>query len=184
LANLFIGLYWQRMGSHETALEYFQEAESSWPDQADVLVEEGKSLAALGDLEGALNKYQAAVDLQPDQDQYFRQLAEFTITYSYQIPEIGLPAARFAVQLAPTNPANPTVLGKVLLELEDGYNAQKLFQQALSVDPLYAPAHFQLGILYSARGSEEEAVYYLQQTVTYSSNPALIDQARRLLASY
>ncbi|MFN2281045.1 MAG: tetratricopeptide repeat protein [Anaerolineales bacterium] len=184
LANLFIGIYWGRKGSHETALEYFGSVETAWPDRADVLIEEGKSLAALGRLDEALGKYQAAVELYPEQPGYYRMLAEFTISYSYSLRELGLPAARLAVQLDDQDPANRDVLGQVLLALEDDLNAIKLFQQALELDPGYAPAFYHLGIIYSASGSRDQAVYYLQQAVAYSKNPSLTEQAQRLLSTY
>jgi len=184
LANLFIGLYWQRKGAHETALDYFQVAETGWPDRGDVLVEEGKSLAALGELDEARDKYLEAVKINPEQDSFYRMLAEFTITYSYSVKELGLPAARIAVQQDNQNPANLDMLGQALLALEDDLNAVKLFQQALTVDPGYAPAYYHLGIIYSAREDQEEAVYYLQQAVALSGNPALIEQAQRLLSTY
>jgi tetratricopeptide (TPR) repeat protein len=184
LANLFLGIYWQRRGAHETALDYFGAVETAWPDRADVLIEEGKSLAALGELEKALEKYQAAIELDPAQPGYYRMLAEFTVTYAYSIRELGLPAARLAVQLADQDPANRDVLGQVLLALEDDMNAVKLFQQALNLDSEYAPAYYHLGIIYSARGDEQRAAYYLQQAVAYSRNPSLTDQAQRLLSTY
>ncbi len=184
LANLFLGLYWQRKGSHQTALEYFQAAEAGWPERADVLTEEGKSLAALGELEAAFEKYQAAVNLYPEEALYYRLLAEFTISYSYQVKEIGLPAARLSAQLNELDPANQDVLGQVLLALEDEMNAVKLFLKALELDPAYAPAYYHLGIVYSAQDDRTRAQYYLQQAVIHSDNPALTDQAERLLSSY
>ena len=41
LGNLFMGIYWQRKGSHSAALDFFAVVESLWPDRADVLVEQG-----------------------------------------------------------------------------------------------------------------------------------------------
>lgn len=184
LGNLFVGIYWQRKGSHETALEYFGAVETAWPDRADVLIEEGKSLAALGRLDEALEKYQKAVELYPQQPGYYRMLAEFTVAYSFNLRELGLPAARLAVQLDDQDPVNRDVLGQVLLALEDDQNAIKLFQQALELDPEFAPAYYHLGIIYSANDERESAAYYLQQAVTYSRNPSLTEQAQRLLSSY
>lgn len=184
LANLFLGLYWQRQGSHETALDFFRIVEESWPENPDVLVEAGKSLAALGDLEGAYGKYQSAVSIQQDQSLYYRQLAEFSIAYAYNVSEIGLPAARMAVQLDSQEAANLDVLGQALLDLEDEMNAIKLFQDALALDPAYAPAYYHLGIVYSAQGDRDRAVYNLQQALANSDNPALSDQAERLLSTY
>jgi tetratricopeptide (TPR) repeat protein len=184
LVNMFLGLYWQRNGSHITALDHFAVVEKEWPDHPDLYIEQGKSQAALGNLETALEKYQTAINLQPDQGLYYRQLAEFCVAYSYQVEAIGLPAARLAVQLDDQDPAALDVMGQVLLNLDDEMNAGTFFMRAVEADPGYAQAHFHLGILYSARDDPERAAYYLQQAVSTTDNPALLDQAQRLLSSY
>jgi tetratricopeptide (TPR) repeat protein len=184
LGNLFMGIYWQRTGSHATALDFFKVVEPIWPDRADVLIEEGKSLAALGDLETAFMKYQTAIDLYPQEAGYYRMLAEFCLVYAFKVREAALPAARLAVQLDPEDPANVDVLGQALLAQGDEINAIRLYQQALELDPAYAPAFYHLGILYSVQEEEDLAVYYLSQAVAFSENPALTDQAQRLLSSY
>lgn len=184
LANLFLGLYWQRQGSHQTALDYFQVVEELWPDNADVRVESGKSYAALGEMSAALEKYQEAVEIAPLDATYYNQLAEFCVLYDYQVKDIGLPASRIAVQLNPDDAVSLDILGQVLLALDDKLNAVKLYQMALESDPAYAPAHYHLGIYYSTIEDIERTAYYLQQTLKYAENPALIDQAERLLSSY
>ena len=184
MANLFLGLYWQRQGSHLTALQYFQAAEELWPENPDIKVEAGKSLAAGGELDLALEKYQQAVDLDPLNGTYYNQLVEFCVLYDYRVKEIALPASRIAVQLDPSAAPSLDLLGQVLLALDDNLNAVKLFQQALEKDPFYAPAHFHLGIYYSTFDDIERAVYYLQQALQYTENPALYDQAERLLSTY
>jgi tetratricopeptide (TPR) repeat protein len=183
LGNLFLGIYWQRIGSHATALDYFAVVETLWPERADVLVEEGKSLAALGDLEAAFIKYQDAIELYPQDPIYYRMLAEFSLVYAYQVREAALPATRLAVQLGPEDPANLDMQGQVLLALGDDISAVNFYNQALALDPSYAPAYYHLGILYSVREEIDLAIYYLNQAVTFSTNPALMDQAQRLLSS-
>jgi len=184
LANTFLGLYWQRQGSHDLALEHFQIAEKAWPEQPEIYVEQGRSLAALGEFESALEKYQKAIELAPQADIYYRQLADFCVLYSYQVREIGLPAARTAVQLDDQDPANQDSMGQVVLALDDQMNAIRFFLKALDVDPAFAPAYYHLGILYSVRDDPQTAVYYLEQTVIFAENPALRDQAENLLSSY
>ncbi len=184
LVNMFLGLYWQREGSHNTALDYFVKAEQAWPDHPDVYVEQGRSLAALGELETAVEKFQQAIELNPLDGTYYSQLAKFCITYSYQVRELGLPAARLAVQLDGQDPEILDVMGQVLLDLDDEMNALNFFQRALEADSSYALAYFHIGIIYSDRENNELTVYYLQQVMLYSENLSLIDQAERLLSSY
>ncbi len=184
LANLFIGIYWQRLGSHEQALEYFQIAQESWPDKPDLYIEQGRSLGALGELEPALQKYQQAILIAPLDDTYYRLVAEFCVLHSFQIREVGLPAARLAVQLNNQDPANLDSMGQVLLNLDDQLNAIQFFSRAIEIDPEFAPAYYHLGILYSARDEAELAVYYLEQVLIYATNPAIRDQAERLLRKY
>jgi len=182
LGNLFMGIYWQRSGSHAIALDFFTVVETLWPDRADVLVEQAKSLAALGEVEEAFLKYQAAIELYPQDPVYYRTLAEFCLVYAYQVREAALPAARLAAQFGPQDPANIDVLGQVLLALGDEINALRLYLEALELDPAYAPAYFHLGILYSVQEKEDLAVYFLRQAIALSKNPALTDQAQRLLS--
>ena len=88
------------------------------------------------------------------------------------------------MQFDPSDEDGLDILGQVLLALEDNLNAVKFFQKALEINPVYAPAHFHLGIYYSAFDDVEIAVYHLQQALKYTDNPSLFDQAERLLANY
>jgi tetratricopeptide (TPR) repeat protein len=184
LVNMFLGLYWQREGSHRTALSYFDLAEGFWPDHPDVYIEQGKSLAALTELDAAIEKIQKAIELAPDEGLYYSQLAELCLTYSYQVKELGLPAVRYAVQLDDQNPIFIDVLGQVMLELGDEMNALRIFQRAVELDPDYAPAYFHLAILNSARDDRDRTVYYLYKVLDTTNNLALIDRTERLLSNY
>jgi tetratricopeptide (TPR) repeat protein len=184
LANLFLGLYWQREGSHAKALEFFNIVEQAWPDRAEIYVEQGRSQGALGELETALGNFQKAIDMDPDEAIYYRELTNFCVVYSYQVREIGLPAARMAVQLNDQDPANLDSMGQVMLSLEDHFNASQFFLRALDIDPTFSLAAYHLGIMYSAQNNSELTVYYLQQVMSHSSNPAIRDQVERLLSTY
>ena len=88
------------------------------------------------------------------------------------------------MQFKPDDEVSLDILGQVLLVLEDNLNAVKLFQAALESNPTYAPAHYHLGIYYSTVEDIDRTVYHLQQVLKFTGNPALIDQAERLLSSY
>jgi tetratricopeptide (TPR) repeat protein len=88
------------------------------------------------------------------------------------------------VQFNNQDPANLDSLGQVLLSLDDHLNASRFFTKALEVDPTYSLAAYHLGIMYSAQNNAELAVYYLQQVLNHSSNPAIREQVERLLSTY
>ncbi len=180
LIQMFLGLYHQRRGSHLTAIDYFQQARKSWPDQPDVVLDLGRSTAASGDLENALVYYQQAVDLSGESTIYLSRLAAFCVEFSYRVKDIGLSAARQAVVQSEDNPEALTALGEVLLDLEDDLNAVRMFSKAVDADPDYAPAHFQLSLIYSESGDQEVAAYHLERIFETSQNQVLLDRAERL----
>ena len=181
---IFLGTYWQRKGEHQKALSFFEDAEAVWPDNPDVYIEQGRSLGALGELDAALSMYEKAIQKDPENPTYYRLLAKFCLTYRYRIREMGLPAARQAVQRSGESPASLLVMGQVMAELDDAQNAKKFFIRALAANPTYAEAHFSLGMTYLSLGENELADRHLQAVLRHSSNPALSEQARQALATF
>jgi Tfp pilus assembly protein PilF len=55
-----------------------------------------------------------------------------------------------------------------------------MFSKAVDADPEYAPAHFQLSLIYSESGDQEAAAYHLERVFKTSQNPALLARAERL----
>ncbi len=180
LIQMFQGLYHQRRGAHLTAIDYFQQVRKSWPAQPDVVLDLGRSTAATGDLENALVYYRQAVDLSGGSTIYLSQLAGFCVEFNYRVEEIGLNSARQAVVQSKDNPEALTALGEVLLDLEDDLNAVRMFSKAIDAEPDYAPAHFQLSLIYSENGDQEATAYHLERVFETSQNPALLDRAEKL----
>jgi tetratricopeptide (TPR) repeat protein len=179
-----LGTYWQRQDEHSKALPFFKEAAETWPDNPDVYVDQGQSLAVTGNLSAALSMYERAVQLDPENPEYHRLLAGFCVTYHYKVKEKGLPAARQAVQLSGEAPPDLLVMGQVLAELDDLHNSKKFFVRALEKDPTYPQAHFSLGLTYLALEDKALAERHLQAVLHYSSNAALREQAQRALSTF
>lgn len=159
-ANLFMAAYYRRSQEYENALIYLNRAVDIEPDNINARAELGAGLAESGDLIAALAAYQDIVELQPDQSSAWMFLAQFCLTYQVQVHDIGLPAARQAVLLAPNVVQTHVLLGTVLLELDDHLNAARTFERAVAINPAYAPAHLHLGLAYillqdTARGRSE-----------------------------
>jgi tetratricopeptide (TPR) repeat protein len=181
LANLFYGLYLQRQDRHLEALDYFQTAESGWPDHPDVYFEQGQSLAVLGDLEAAVEKFLEAVEVLPDNYRTHARLAEFTLEFHYRVEELGLPAARRAAALAPHEPDVLITLGRVFQALGDQASAVKAYYRALELAPEDASAHLQLGVLFLEEQDLSRAEGHLRMALELAENPALREQAASLL---
>lgn len=182
LVHMFYGLYLQRVDQHLQALEHFRAAEQGWSDHPEVYYEQGQSLAVLGDLEGAVERYQEAVEAFPENARVYQRLAEFTLEFHYRIQDLGLPAARRAAALAPGDPATLVTLGRIFLALEDSTSAVRVLYRALEIEPDAAAAHLALGVVFLEEGRPERAEMHLRQVLAAAESPAVRDRAKSLLS--
>jgi tetratricopeptide (TPR) repeat protein len=183
-ANIFLALYWERLGRYDQALAVLQNAIQIDPRNPILQAELGNTQALLGDLSSALASYQRAIDLAPHDSTYQRLLAEFSLKYTYHVREIALEAARQAVMMAPDDAATLDVMGQVLINLGDDLNAERFLDQAIQADPNYAPAHLHLGFLYLMRGDNPRATQELKLASELAPGSPTADQSKRLLQSY
>ncbi len=183
-ANMFTALYWRRQGELMDALGYFEAAAELRPDLPEVYVELGQTLAALGELSDAEAEYRAAIAHAPQKAEYYHLLAQFCVQYHHKVRELGLPAARQGMWLAEDDPASWDAMGLVMLELEDEFNAERLFLRALELDPLYAMAHLHLGMVYLYQEENTRAHYHLNQAISFATNPAVVEHAQYLLGYF
>lgn len=182
-ANMFMALYWKRQERVDLALQSMQAASQIDPTNPTTLVEMGSLLALQGDLQAAHAAYQKAIELAPNDPQYERLLADFSLKYDYHLTEIALPAARQAVILSEQDPANLDVLGQVLIRLGDLVNAQRLLLRAVQLNPDDARARFHLGWLYILTGDTDAARKELDQARTLDQSGEITEQALRLLSN-
>lgn len=183
-ANTLLALYWQRHGRFEEARPVLRRVSGIYPDNPALLAELGNALAQGGEMEAALSAYQAAVELEPRQADYWRLLAGFSAGYEYRLREVGLPAARRAAALDPDDPANLDMLGQVLLLLQDFANAERTFQRAVQADPGYAPGHVHLGLIYILRDERSRAREKWSYVLELAPGTPAADQAQRLMENY
>lgn len=183
-ANMFLGVYWQRQGKYEDALPYFEAVGELEPEFPEAYIEQARTLAALGKLSEAEAVYQKTIALVPQNAEYYRLLARFCVQYHHQVREVGLLAARQAMWLDGESPASRDVMGLILFELEDEFNAERLFLRALDVDPRYAVSHLHLGMVYLYQEENARAYYHLNQAVAFASDPAVVEHAQHLLGYF
>lgn len=185
ITRALFALYYRRQGQPEQALDLLKAVAQTEPKQAVWLVELGNTFLELKNLPKALEYYQKAAALEPTNPRYWWMLAEFCAVQQYMAREVGLPAARQGLSLAPENPEGLDVMGQVMVALEDYASAERFYFQALEKNPNYPSAHLHLGQMYLQQNKMDFARSHIKiavQSAAPNSSIQLI--AARLLQRY
>lgn len=151
------GLYLQRIGNYRDALTEFQVAASLEPQNPARFVSLGDAYALTGDLIRALESFQYATTLAPEDASYWRALAEFCGRQGIHLNNIGIPAAQRAVVLAPEDSNSEEVLGWLWYLAGDYPAAERHLLRALELDSQNAAAYLRLGMVYLQTGDRTAA---------------------------
>jgi tetratricopeptide (TPR) repeat protein len=155
------GLYFQRTNNFRQALEEFQYAAQLEPDNPAWRVSIGEAHSKLGDLILALEAYQSATMLAPEDANYWRLLATFCAQNGVNIKDVGVPAAQKAVVLSEDDPTALDLLGWLLM-LDVRYDdAEKILTRALELDAQNAAAHLHLALVYLQTEDRDSAYDHL-----------------------
>ena len=165
-ANIFMALYWQRVGNPDLFYQFLSTAEGIDPNNPTILLDLGEAAAILGDLETGYSYILKAIDQAYNDPRYLRALVEFCIRYNYNLDEVALPIARRVIFSDPSNPASMDVMGQVLIRMGDILNAERFLLRALDRDPGYAPAYLHLGLIYSMQDKPGQAAEAFSQAIT------------------
>jgi tetratricopeptide (TPR) repeat protein len=142
------GLYFQRIGNNREALTEFQTATVFQPKDPTLYVSIGESYSKLGDMIRAVESYQYATSLAPEEVNYWRLLAQFCAQNNIHVKDVGIPAAQRAVVIKADDSDLQDLLGWLLL-LDMRYpEAERTLLHALELDSQNASVHFHLGMVY------------------------------------
>jgi tetratricopeptide (TPR) repeat protein len=179
-------LYWRRAGNPEIGLTYLQGLAEEFPDQGLWQIEMAYTLAEMGKQDLALVHLQKAVLIEPGRAEYWRMLGRFCVDNYLEVREIGLPAARQALNLAPGNSDMLDLMGLILLQLGDETGAERFLQRALRINPVHPGAHLHLGQLYLNQVNLKQAAFHLRQARDSAgkNQPEIAIIAARLLEQY
>jgi len=168
----------------DQAASLYQQAASEMPMDPRVLVEWGQVLQAQGDADAALEKFGAALELDPRDAQ-----AYFQMGVSYHRSGKTEEAAQMyqrAIELKPDRPEAYRALADLYREqgrLVDAVTAQ---QQAAQLQPTDYTIHQNLALLYRDLGQVQNAVAEARLALSYAppaQQPALQGFIQSLLAS-
>ncbi len=178
------GLYWKRQDNYSKALAEYVLAAQSEPANPAWQASIGDAYTQTGNLVAAFAAYQAAISLAPQDATYRRLLAMFCADNGVQVLDVGLPAAKKAVELAPHDPQSLDALGWSYAQTGLLYNAQQTLLEAIKAAPDSAPAHLHLAETYLRQGNNASALSELKLAQQFDQTGPTGMLASQLLKQY
>jgi Tfp pilus assembly protein PilF len=170
--------YMARGQFKEAVLEYGN-AVKVRADWAEAYYKRARAYASLNDPSHAYQAYSRAADLDPSNVD--AQLQAGSLLLAAGEYEAARSRAQAALQKESKNPRAHILLGNALAGLKEIPRALREIEDAIALDPSYAPAWTALGAVRLRNGSAREAAAAFQRAVVL--DPASID-ARLSLANY
>jgi tetratricopeptide (TPR) repeat protein len=171
--NLFA--WGTELARHQTlppAAEVFERGVKQFPNSSKLLTGLGVTEYLMGHNTAAIEAFCAAIDLNPKDAELY-----FFLSRVHGVPEAQRAAVsqRFE-QFVRESPNDAKARYYYAMNLwdssnegADGTDAQKaksLLQESITLDPKFADAHLQLGILYSQDGNDDAAIKEFEQCIT------------------
>ncbi|HEX5483612.1 MAG TPA: tetratricopeptide repeat protein, partial [Terriglobia bacterium] len=163
----------------EPAVQVFKRGVELYPRSAKMEIGLGIALYSRTYYQEAIDSFCRAIDLNPDDPRPYTFLGKIYDASPLQAPAVTDRFARFAR----LRPRNPQALYYYALSLWKGSRTEakpadvpkieRLFERAVALDPQFAEARLQLGILYAQQRRYDEAIAQYRQAI--QSQPDLAD---------
>lgn len=181
LAYNYAGIAAARLGQDTEARKAFEESRRLNPVQVEPVYNLGVLAGQRGDIRTAQRYLNEAIAMNREDTTALEYLAHLYM-------QLGqAPRARNALHAArDRNPSSPRILTALAtVELSAGGEDQaiELLMQALEMDPQYAPALYDLGLIYDAYlGEPDQAKAYYKKFLAHSRGAGPVDEARASMA--
>lgn len=160
------------------ALAYADSVERRIPESPDAHFLRGRAYADLGNLAAADSAYERVIELRSDYPGVWHNRGNS----AYRQQQYSAAIAHYHRELEVNPAAAPwRGIGRSYVEVGNVDSARYAFQQALAIDTTYAPAYFNLALLYEDEGNMEAALGHAEQALRM--NPQDLD-FRYLVGSY
>jgi tetratricopeptide (TPR) repeat protein len=184
LGRYFLAVYWRDRGQWEIAKKYLTDLSLEEPGESLWQLEIGKTSYAAGDLTAALEHFQSAVKLDPENVTYWQTIAEFSLGNGIDIDGVGEGAVQKSVLLTPKNPISNDLMGWLFLIRGDYDNSAKFLRQSVASDPEFARARLHYGQALQGLGDLDSARMELIKAVSLDPTGTVGLTANRLLERY
>lgn len=179
-----LALYYRRQGKLNEALTVLRALAADHPQQANWLIEIGSTVSEQGDLIAAMNAFEQATEIEPQNPATWRALAAFAAENGFDAQSYSIPAAQKAVALDDKDAQSLDLMGWIWLIEGDLEKAEQFLQQALKQDANNPRTALHLAQLYLEMNRLETAHKFLEQAANQQDDPAAALQAERLLGKY
>jgi tetratricopeptide (TPR) repeat protein len=170
--HVFLAIHHRNKDESEPARAALDEAARLDPENPAIAAQLGSVYAEIGDFTAATQAYLAATDLAPDDSRFWLLLARYSLEYDLQLEKIGLPAARNAVTVEPSDARGYEMLATIQFDLEQYNLAERSLRNALEIDPSSANAQYRYGLLMLTYGRREAAdAAFLAATIIDTNGP-------------
>ncbi len=183
LPRIFLAMHWQELGHPELALQQLDIASRIDPNNPAINAELGAIYAAQGDTRSAIAAYRQATDLAPNDPRFWKLLAQFSLANEIEVSTLGLPAARNAVVLDPSDPASLDALGYAHFLVGNLRLCERILYHAITLAPQSADVHYHIGLLRYAQGEDQKARAAFSIAILLNPEGPIGQLAARILAN-
>ena len=159
-----LGVLRHQLGAHAEAADLVGRAANLRPQDAALQLNLGNALKALGQLDGAIERFRNALTLAPT-----FPLAHYNLGNAYAAAgrhEDAADAFQKSLRLQPANTSSHNNLGNALHALGRHEEAIASFQRALELQPGHAGAHNNLGMALNALDRADEAAAQFRAAIS------------------
>jgi len=180
----FTGLYYRKHGKPGLAWDYYEKAARLEPGNSTWQIILGELSAGKGDLAEALDYYQQAVTISPDDLKALRAMLDFSVYYQVYVDRVALDAAIQILKLEPGSWESYDDMGQVMMASSNYNQALYYFERSIELDPDQAESHFHLGLLFFLLDQDQDAYLELEKVSSLAPGTAVASQASELLDQY
>jgi tetratricopeptide (TPR) repeat protein len=159
-----LGVLRHQLGAHAEAADLVGRAATLRPQDAALQLNLGNALKAMGQLDGAIERFRNALTLAPS-----FPLAHYNLGNAYAAAgrhEDAADAFQKSLRLQPANASSHNNLGNALHALGRHEEAIASFQRALELQPGHAGAYNNLGMALNALGKADEAAAQFRAAIS------------------
>ena len=147
---------------YQQALQIFEYGATKYPRSPRLRVGLGVAEYSLGDYAKAVQSLCQAVDLNPGDTKVLDFLGKMYDVSPEMAEEVTKRLARFVRLYPDSAPANYyyalSLRKRVLAGPQQNRDAEALLEKAVQLDPKFADAHYQLGLLFEDQGENQKAI--------------------------